>query len=210
MQSDYASMDTQQRILCAGKTEFLACGFEGASLRTIARNAGVTTGAIYGYYADKRALFQAIVGEPGSELYSRFVEVQNQFAALPPAVQQSQMFSYSSGSLKELFDLIYGNFDAFKLILCCSGGTEYENYLHSLVDIECQNTLLFLQVMQAHGQTKLKLSDNLNHILASAYFSAVFEVVAHDMARAEADEYVAKLTTFFHAGWQALLEMNPT
>ena len=205
MQHDLASMDTQQRILSAGKIEFLTCGFEGASLRTIARNAGVTTGAIYGYYADKRALFQAVVGRPANELYSRFVEVQNEFVMLSPIEQQSQMVSFASSSLKELFDLIYENFDAFKLILCCSSGTEYENYLHSLVEVECQNTMLFIQAMHALGQTHLNLSDNLNHILSSAYFSAIFEVVAHDMERAEAEEYVAKLTTFFQAGWQALL-----
>ena len=40
---------TQTRILAAAKTEFLEKGFRNASLRTIVKLAGVTTGAFYGY-----------------------------------------------------------------------------------------------------------------------------------------------------------------
>lgn len=39
---------TQTRILAAAKTEFLEKGFRNASLRTIVKLAGVTTGAFYG------------------------------------------------------------------------------------------------------------------------------------------------------------------
>ena len=48
---------TQTRILAAAKTEFLEKGFRNASLRTIVKLAGVTTGAFYGYYSNKEALF---------------------------------------------------------------------------------------------------------------------------------------------------------
>ena len=35
--------------------EFLDKGFQGASLRQIVKNAGVTTGAFYGYFSSKEA-----------------------------------------------------------------------------------------------------------------------------------------------------------
>ena len=47
------------KLLEAAKTEFLTKGFRNASLRNIAASAGVTTGAIYRYYANKEALFDA-------------------------------------------------------------------------------------------------------------------------------------------------------
>lgn len=43
-------------------------GFRGASLRSIAASLGVTTGAIYGYYTDKEAMFDALVEAPAQEL----------------------------------------------------------------------------------------------------------------------------------------------
>ena len=37
--------------------EFTEKGFQGASLRQIVKQAGVTTGALYGYFSSKEALF---------------------------------------------------------------------------------------------------------------------------------------------------------
>lgn len=44
---------TRQEILEVGKQEFMKYGYEGASLRRIAKEASVTTGAIYGYFPSK-------------------------------------------------------------------------------------------------------------------------------------------------------------
>ena len=51
-------------LLETGKREFLTLGYRDASLRHIAASLGVTTGAIYGYFADKEALFDALVAQP--------------------------------------------------------------------------------------------------------------------------------------------------
>lgn len=48
---------TQTRILAAAKTEFLEKGFRNASLRTIVKLAGVTTGAFYGYFPIRKPSF---------------------------------------------------------------------------------------------------------------------------------------------------------
>ena len=56
-------------ILEAGKREFFAKGFQKASMRAFAASIGVTTGAIYRYYASKEAIFQALVAEPAEALY---------------------------------------------------------------------------------------------------------------------------------------------
>ena len=44
------TITTIDRILECSKKEFLEKGFKNASLRVIAKEAGVTTGAIYGYF----------------------------------------------------------------------------------------------------------------------------------------------------------------
>lgn len=46
-------MNTLDNIHKAAKKEFLDKGFQMASLRNIVKNAGVTTGAFYGYYKSK-------------------------------------------------------------------------------------------------------------------------------------------------------------
>jgi AcrR family transcriptional regulator len=199
------SPDTHNRILQAGKTEFLEHGFAGASLRVIAKSAGVTTGAIYGYYPDKQALYNALVKEPAAFLKQSIANSQDDFAAMPAEFQMHDMYSFSTAALQQFFDFIYANLDAFKLIVLCSSGTDYENYIESLVEIESENTVRFMEAMRAAGFVVVEISANLSHVLASAYFQAIFEAVAHDMPRQEADEYVVGLTKFFHAGWEAIL-----
>lgn len=45
---------TLENIEQAALAEFLDKGFQGASLRQIVKNAGVTTGAFYGYFSARR------------------------------------------------------------------------------------------------------------------------------------------------------------
>ena len=64
--------------------EFLEKGFLGASLRTIVKLVGVTTGAFYGYYRSKEELFEALVGRQYEMFMGFFRRAQEDFAALPP------------------------------------------------------------------------------------------------------------------------------
>ena len=56
-----ADRSIDPRILDSARTEFLASGFEKASLKTICEGAGVTTGALYKRYKGKEDLFSAVV-----------------------------------------------------------------------------------------------------------------------------------------------------
>ena len=57
--------ETRGLVLQSAQREFLDKGYEKASLRSIAQNAGVTTGALYVRFPNKSALFAALV-EPVS------------------------------------------------------------------------------------------------------------------------------------------------
>ena len=75
--------NTMQNILSAGHKEFMEKGFRDASLRNIVKEAGVTTGAFYGYFQSKEDLFDALVGKSARILMDRFKEAQVTFACLP-------------------------------------------------------------------------------------------------------------------------------
>lgn len=199
--------DTQQLILEAGKHEFLTKGFQEASLRCIAQEAGVTTGAIYGYYADKAALFQALVEPAASTFKERFLLAQTSFTRLPVQEQIDAMHSYSMDALQALLDYVYEHLDAFRLIVSSSAGTAYADYVESMVEIEAESSKAYMQVVRGAGFPVPALSDNLIHILSKAYFTAVFETVAHDMHKDEADAYVSQISIFFHAGWKTLFAL---
>lgn len=68
------SSSTLENIQQAALSEFLEKGFLGASLRQIVKNAGVTTGALYGYFSSKEDLFASIVEPHAAALMGRFME----------------------------------------------------------------------------------------------------------------------------------------
>ena len=85
------SNTTRENIQRSALVEFLEKGFLGASLRQIVKNAGVTTGAFYGYFSSKEALFASIVEPHAAALMGRFMEAQTSFAELPEAEQPANM-----------------------------------------------------------------------------------------------------------------------
>lgn len=56
------------RILDSAENEFFEKGFSSASMRDIARGAGVTPGNLYSYYKGKEELLSALVSEPLREV----------------------------------------------------------------------------------------------------------------------------------------------
>lgn len=196
---------TKEAILAAGKKEFLQKGFRAASLRNIVREAGVTTGAFYGYYASKEALFKALVETPAKTFMGRFQAAQEQFSNLPPEEQPAQMGEISGSCMDWMVDYIYDNYDAFKLILCCAEGTEYENFIHRMAEVEIEATHRFVDVLRRMGHRVKEIDRQLEHILVSGLFSGFFEMVIHDMPKAQSVEYVKELRAFYTAGWKEIM-----
>ena len=194
-------------LLEAGKKEFLAHGFQGASLRDIAASLGVTTGAIYRYYTDKAELFSALVEKPARELEERYRAAQKEFADQPLQDQLTELPEVSDEN-SWIMEFIYDNFDAFKLIVCCSAGTGYEHYLDTLVEIEANYGRALLERMEEAGQQIHQIDDALIHIVSSALFNGIFETVRHDMPRDKAFVYLNDLKEFYSAGWFKLLGMS--
>ena len=192
-------------LLEAGKKEFLAHGFQGASLRDIAASLGVTTGAIYRYYTDKAELFSALVEKPARELEERYRAAQKEFADQPLQDQLTELPEVSDEN-SWIMEFIYDNFDAFKLIVCCSAG--YEHYLDTLVEIEANSGRALLERMEEAGQQIHQIDDALIHIVSSALFNGIFETVRHDMPRDKAFVYLNDLKEFYSAGWFKLLGMS--
>ena len=190
--------ETQIKILEIGKKEFLEKGFKDASLNQIVAEAGFTKGAFYGYYPDKTALFEDLVGEAASELLTRFKAAQDDYFDLVP-----------EGKAKdELVAFMYDHFDEFKLILCRAEGTGYADFIEVLVELEVDRSEEYYALLRKNGMLSGSMTRQLHHMITRAYFTAVCETIVHDMPREEAMKYVDELAIFFHSGWSGLLRLE--
>nr|WP_326170294.1 TetR/AcrR family transcriptional regulator [uncultured Oscillibacter sp.] len=199
------SVTTLEKIQEAAMAEFLDKGFQGASLRQIVKNAGVTTGAFYGYFSSKEALFASIVEPHAAALMGKFMWAQTSFAELPEEEQPQHMGVESRDYVAWMVDYICRHREPVKLLLCCAEGTSYENFIHNMVEVEVESTLRYMGVLRRMGRDIPQMSRSLCHIIASGMFNAIFEVVIHDMPYEQALRDVEQLQTFYTAGWSKLM-----
>ena len=199
---------TKQQLLELAKAEFLEKGYNKASVRNIAKTAGLTTGAVFRYYPDKAALFDALVAEAADTLVNQFKAAQEAHYDLIPAEKTSESTELSTNYLNYFINYIYDNFDAFKLVICFSEGTRYANYIHELVELEVTQTEDYYEKLRQLGKLEGTVSHDLHHMITSAYFTAVFETVAQDMDRNRAIEYVNEIAAFFNYGWNGILRFK--
>lgn len=197
--------ETQQKIISVAKREFLAKGFKDASLSQIVKKAGFTKGAFYGYYPSKAALFEEIVGEAVDGLTASFKAAQDAHFALIVENRTDESLSLSAESLRAFIETIYDHFDEFKLVICCAAGTKYADYIHELVELEVAGAERYFELLRERGKLTGSISHELHHMIAGAYFNAVFETVVHDMSREQASAYIDELIIFFEAGMKGLL-----
>ena len=196
---------TLEKIHEAAMAEFLDKGFQGASLRQIVKNAGVTTGAFYGYFSSKEALFASIVEPHAAALMGRFMEAQTSFSELPEQEQPGHMGLESSQCVNWMVDYICDHREPVKLLLCKAEGTSYEHFVHNMVEVEVEYTLRYMDVLRRLGREVPELSQSLCHIIASGMFNGLFEIVVHDMPKEQALRDVEQFRTFYTGGWLKLM-----
>ena len=196
---------TLENIQKAALAEFSEKGFLGASLRQIVKNAGVTTGAFYGYFSSKEALFASIVEPHAAALMGRFMEAQTTFAELPEAEQTAHMGEESGACVRWMVDYICEHREPVKLLLCRAEGTSYEHFVHNMVEVEVEYTLRYMDVLRRLGRDVPELSQSLCHIIASGMFSGLFEIAVHDMPREQALRDVEQFRSFYTGGWLKLM-----
>ncbi len=200
--------ETLERIHKVAEQEFLQKGFKGASLRNIVKNAGVTTGAFYGYYESKEELFDALVRPHGEYLISLFKDTLKEFKGLPDEEQVVRLEEYSAPCLDNILEYSYEHLTGMKLLLSASVGTRYENFVHEMVETEIQCTHDYMQVLKRLGKPVHEINSYFEHTIVSGMFTAYFELIIHDVPYEQAKECADEIYKFYSAGWAACMELN--
>ena len=203
--SDTQERSTLDKIHTAAIREFLAKGFQAASLRNIVKTAGVTTGAFYGYYSSKEELFEALVGKHADYVFHLFDKTLEHFKILSGEEQTQKMTEISGNVMFEMMEYIYQYPEVFKLILQCAEGTMYSDFVQQLVKREARSTYDYIETLKTMGQPVKNINSKLIHMVSSGFFVGIFETILHDMPKEEAKEYLMQLAKFYAAGWEKLL-----
>ena len=199
---------TLERIFEAAREEFLEKGFQGASLRKIVKNAGVTTGAFYRYYPTKEALFDALVKPHADAVMGFFEKGLTTIRELPAEEQTGAMSAATEDRMEKILNYVYDHYEEFKLLICASGGTVYENFIHEMTEKEVEATYRYIEAMESIGHPMPQIDRELCHMIASGLFSGMFEMVVHDMEKEAAKERIRQLREFHTGGWMRIMGVS--
>lgn len=195
---------THKKILDSGRAHFLENGYERTNLRDLCSTAGITTGAFYRHFEDKEALFSELV-EPALKGLDSLVEnAEGAYFNCVTDDKIGDMWNISAETMAKFIEYIYSFRDAFKLLLYCSDGTKYTNFIDRLVEWEVKDTKKMYELMNERGIPHKELDEREEHMLYYAFYSSIFECIFHDFEEEAAIRYARTIAEFFSAGWRTV------
>ena len=195
---------TREKILDTAIKHFLRDGFSGASLRSIVKDAGLTTGAFYKYYPTKEMLFDALIDPYIEHIYEIYDGILVDFEKLSAHDQTNNMSNAATDGTDQMIDYIYEHYDHFRLLFKCEDSGKYEAFIHNMVNKEMKATKKYMQIMKESGINLLKVDESLMHTIYTGFFSSVLQIVEHDMDKEIAKKNVHQLKEFNTGGWERI------
>ena len=119
-------------IIRAAYSEFLAYGFQKASLHKIAEKAGVTTGAIYTRYKNKDALFVSLLQDFFDAMQVLFTPIAEEYEIAKSSAQPEDILRAINAEEQVYFQLLTEHRNDCTLFFCRSDGSSIETVLHEL------------------------------------------------------------------------------
>ena len=194
-------LNTREKILDAAKREFLNKGFAGTNVRAVAREAGVTTGALYNLFKNKDGIFEALVGGVFDE-FLHILAHNDVFEAKKldmKAGELSEITEMSRHRFLKMVDFFYVNWDAMKLLICCAKGSSYEHVFDKAIDFMESETL---QLLKLDGVKMSRRRKFFIHVMVTSHFENLKEIFYHDLAKSEAADFMLDFNVYHCGGWK--------
>ena len=177
-QSELGDIATRDRILNSAKKYFLEYGFQAAPLRKIAKDAGFTSGALYGYFDSKEALFYVITDPIADRLIKKLNEIKEEMDKIPDQDRLRQMGSAYYHHIPEIVELLLSDRDAVKLIVTGSRGTRYEAFVETIAS---RNTANIENAVRKSKENHIEgIQEEILAILMEEYIATLFRLVTSD------------------------------
>ena len=201
---------THKKILECGKKIFKEKGFEKANLREICAQAGVTTGAFYGHFEDKEALFSELVQPVITDIEYHYRLLKQQSFTMykkETVITKQTIESILDLKLKGAVGMVsyfFDNKDIFELLAFCSYGTKHEHFLDEIIEKEDENHLKILEMIHGKKKAAQVITKKGIHLLNHAYLYALSEVAVHCETKEEAERNAYLIADFFNEGWKKM------
>lgn len=196
-------IENHGKIIEAAYNEFLEYGFVDASMRRIATASGMSASGLYKHFPSKEDMFAALIQPALDGMMDLYHTIENDYDEELKNTKQEDLWTNQNETTKSM-KFIYDHFNEFKLLICKSQGTRYENFSHELAILEEEVTVKYMNKLKKNGINVKRVNKKEFHLLVTASVDALFQPVIHDFTRKEAMHYAKTLEEFYMPAWKAL------
>lgn len=201
---------THKKILDCGKKIFKDQGFEKSNLRAICKAAGVTTGAFYGHFGDKEALFSELVEPIVSQIqrsYTMYEDRSFDVYKKEKHIKKETIYKILESKAQGAIEMVLYFFehkDVFELLVFGSYGTKFNNFLDEIIEREDKNHFEILSMIYGEDHVNDVITNRGIHLINHAYFYALSEVAVHSKSIEEVKLNATLISEFFNEGWKKI------
>ena len=188
-------------IIEAARAEFLALGYQKASLHKIAERAGLTTGALYTRYQSKDDLFCSLVRPLLSEIGLHFEPINALYLQVRQQPSAEALLNAIRQEEAVYLELLFSHYEDCVLLFCRSGGSSLENRMTGLMQ---EKTLQTRQFFQSIARKEMDF-DGIDLIMSEQFYYYK-QILLRGYSREKAVSCMKTIDLFLEAGWKALLE----
>lgn len=187
---------SRKEILKAAREEFREKGYKGASLRSICKKAGITTGAFYFQFENKEAVLKEIL----DPILAQFQLLMNQNVK-----SEFEEEASSSDADEWMVEMIWLHKAEFQILMTGTAGTPYEKVFETLREGLTNGFCMFFE---KYGIAKVdpKLLDVLVRMRIESYLA----VIQKDYSLEETKKLARQIGEYCDAGFEALVKLLKT
>ena len=197
-ENDY---EKRKLLIEAAKKEFLEKGYNKASLRNICAKAGMTTGALYFFFANKEDLYSSIVNPPIEELKRMIIEHFKEDRDFMTNIKSMDLGNLDHSDIAEmLVKHIYKNYDSFILLLSGSKDGALDEVIDEFVDLIEKSTVLMVKDSKFYTYDPF-----MTHWMAHTTVDSVAHVIKHEKDENTAQKRIQSIMNYLVIGYIKLV-----
>jgi AcrR family transcriptional regulator len=193
--------EVKNNIIEAAVKEFSLLGYEKASMRNIAKAAGISVSNTYNYYHNKNQLFESII-EP---VFSRLKDILKQsFQQSMKSGAGNNLQSFIDGMVKPLIQLDARQRQLLVILVEKSAGTKYEKSRDEMVNLLRMH---LAEATRKPGNAMLteETPAYILSIIADNYINGLFRILKDFRSPEWAEANMRTLLTYHLNGIKALV-----
>lgn len=182
----------REKLLLAARGEFLSLGYQKASLRNIANQANVTTGAIYFFFGSKEGLFHAVVDETANLLRQMLIRgAENEYTGKSSGEENDRAFILA----------LHQHPEEALILLEKTEGSPMAGFRAEMTGLLCDGFMRFF--LRAGGK---EADAALVQLLVEQRVQAILSLIAHRFDLEKTLTYAVLIGAYGDAGFHGMMQ----